>query len=221
VALSEVSCPLYPNQLSANLALPEVREHFVAGSVDVVERYAVDGLHLEFMRAVPFFEKDEPNKIEHMNTFLRMLRGALDRIGERRGRRVTLSVWSGTPGNYRVIRRGLFPPEFFDLAFHGIEPRIWMAEKLVDTLMVSVWSGGDRRGTPVDLEPWMEMAQGGEMQVLGTADNAANPPEPEHMAEAEQVIRLVNMASDGVFLFNTQPFDLALLLEHGKRKERR
>ena len=54
VILSAASCPMYPTQQSANLALPEVREHFVAGFIDVVERYEVDGLHLEFMRAVPF-----------------------------------------------------------------------------------------------------------------------------------------------------------------------
>ena len=221
VVLSEASCPLYPNQFSANLALPEVREHFVAGSVDVVERYGVDGLHLEFMRAVPFFEGNEPDKIEHMNTFLRMLRDELDRIGERRGRRVRLAIWSGTPGNYRVIRKGLFPPEFFDLAFHGIEPRTWMAEKWVDLLMLSVWSGGGGRRTPVDLAPWMERARGSETQVLGTVDNAADPPEPERMAESEQVIRQTHAASDGVFLFNTQPFHLALLLKHGRRKEQR
>lgn len=214
VMLSKTSCPMYPNQLSANLALPEVREHFVAGSVDVVERYEVEGVHLEFMRAVPFFEKDEPDKIEHLNTFLRMLRHELDRIGRQRGRRITLSIWSGTPENYRVIRKGIFPPEFFGLAFHGIDPQRWITEHLVDILMMSVWSGGrDRRGKAVDLKPWMELARDSTTQILGVIDNAADPPEPEHLAEAEQVIRLTSATSDGVFLFNTQPLHLALLLK--------
>ena len=218
VILSPASCPMYPTQQSANLALPEVREHFVAGSIDVVERYEVDGLHLEFMRAVPFFEKDEPDKIEHMNTFLRMLRKELDRIGGQRGRRMKLSIWSGTPENYRVIRKGIFPPEFLDLAFHGIDPRTWIAENLVDILMLSVWSGGrGRRTKPVDIEPWIELARGSETHVLGTIDNAADPPEPEYLAEAEKAIRSISSTSDGVFLFNTQPLHLALLLENAAK----
>jgi hypothetical protein len=214
VALSEASCPMYANTFSANLALPEVREHFVEHSIDVVKRYQVDGLHLEFMRAIPFFEKDQPNKFEHMNTFLRILRKELDRIGQTRGRRMKLAIWSGTPENYRVIRKDLFPPEFFDLAFHGIDPKTWIAEEWVDLLMMSVWSGPiGRRGEPVDITPWVNMARGSGTQVLGTIDCSHYLPELEHLRESEEVIRSVSRKSDGVFLFNTQPLHLALLLE--------
>jgi hypothetical protein len=218
VVLSAASCPFYPDQMSVNLALPEVREHFVEGSIDVVERYEVEGLHLEFMRAIPFFERDEPDKVEHVNTFLRMLRKELDRIGQRRGRRVKLSIWTGTPENYRVIRKGLFPPEFCDLSFHGIDPQTWMAEGLVDILMVSVWSAPEgRRGQPVDMAPWMEMARGTGTTILGEIDNATALPDPEHLREAEGVIRLTSETSDGVYLFNTGPYELAFLLEHAAK----
>ena len=214
VALSEPSCPMYANTHSANLALPEVREHFVAHSVDVVERYEVDGLHLEFMRAIPFFERDEPDKIGHMHAFLRDLRVELDRIGERRGRRMKLAIWCGTPENYRLIRKGIFPPEFFDLAFHGLDPMTWIAEEWVDLLMMSVWSGlHGRRERPVDLTPWVQEARSRGKQVLGEIDNSQALPEPEHLRESAEVIRSVSAASDGVFLFNTQPLHLAMLLE--------
>jgi len=214
VALSEASCPMYANTFSANLALPEVREHFVAHSLDVVERTEVDGLHLEFMRAIPFFERDEPDKIGHMNTFLRMLRVELDRIGQKCGRRMKLSIWSGTPENYRVIRKGIFPPEFFDLAFHGIDPKTWIAERWVDLLMMSVWSGpAGRRGKPLDITHWVNMARDSGTQVLGTIDNSQALPDPEHLRESATVLCSVSRKSDGVFLFNTQPMHLALLLE--------
>jgi hypothetical protein len=214
-ALSEASCPMYANTFSANLALPEVREHFVAHSIDVVERYDVDGLHLEFMRAIPFFEKDEPDKIGHMNTFLGMLRKELDRIGQKRGREMKLAIWCGTPENYRLIRKDIFPPEFFDLAFHGIDPKTWIAEEWVDLLMMSVWSGlHRRRKQPVDLTQWVHAARGGSRtQVLGAIDNSQALPEPEHFRESEAVIRSVSVKLDGVYLFNTQPLHLALLLE--------
>ncbi|MCK5526106.1 MAG: family 10 glycosylhydrolase [Candidatus Latescibacteria bacterium] len=215
VVLSEASCPMYANTFSANLALPEVREHFVAHSIDVVERYEVDGLHLEFMRAIPFFEKDEPDKIGHMNTFLKMLRTELDRIGQKRGRRMKLAIWSGTPENYRLIRKEIFPPEFFDLAFHGIDPRTWIAEGTVDLLMMSVWSGlHERRMQPVDMTEWMDAAhESGKTKVLGTIDNAHALHDSAHLQESTEVIRSVDARSDGVYLFNTQPLHLALLLE--------
>lgn len=212
--LSEASCPLYASTRSANLALPEVKEHFVRHSIDVVERYDIDGLHLEFMRAVPFFERDEPNKCEHMLEFLRMLRAELDRIGSRRGRPMKLSVWSGTPENYRIIRNGLFPPEFLDLAYLGIDPKAWAAEGLVDILMLSAWSGvAGQRDHVFQVEPWMTVTRGTRMKVFPMVNNAADVSDPESLREAEQTIAEYDGKSDGVFLFNTQPYQLALVLE--------
>lgn len=217
--LSESSCPLYASTRSANLALPEVKEHFVAHSIDVVERYEVDGLHLEFMRAVPFFEKDDPKKIEHVIAFLRMLRKELDRIGRNRRRRMQLSIWSGTPENYRIIRRDLFPSEFFDLAFLGIDPQAWASAGLVDILMLSAWSGGvGRRAHVFDIEPWAAMARGGGMHVLATIDSAADIQDPASLRESEDTIRSFESKGDGVFLFNTQPYHLASILEGAARK---
>ncbi|MBM3279068.1 MAG: hypothetical protein FJY95_13445 [Candidatus Handelsmanbacteria bacterium] len=111
-----------------DLSRPEVREHFVRHSIDAVERYPVQGLDLEFMRAIPFFARGQVAKAAHLNEFLRKLRGELDRIGRQRGCRLELSIWSGTPQNYRFIRRGLFPPEFCELGFHGIDLPTWIKE---------------------------------------------------------------------------------------------
>ncbi len=211
--LSPASCPLNPSQYSVDLARPEVRDHFVAQCIDVVARYPVQGLHLEFMRAIPFFERGQEDKAAHLNEFLRQLRRELDGIGRQRGCHLELAIWSGTPQNYRVIRRGLFPPEFCELEFHGIDVATWIAEGLVDRLMLSVWSGGaQRRGTPVELQPWVEMARGSRTRILGEIDNAWELPGPAHLREAESVIRQTAATSDGVFLFNIQPYALALIL---------
>ena len=212
--LSPASCPLNPHQYSVDLARPEVREHFVAHSIDVVERYPVQGLHLEFMRAIPFFERGQEDKAAHLNEFLRQLRRELDRIGRQRRCHLELCIWSGTPQNYRVIRKGLFSPEFCQLEYHGIDIPTWIGEGLVDRLMLSTWSGGPgRRGAPVDLSPWMERARGSRTRILGEIDNAWELSEPEGLREAEAVIRQTAATSDGVFLFNIQPYALALILE--------
>lgn len=58
-------------------------------------------------------------------------------------------------------------PDFFDLAFHGIDARMWIAEGWVDLLMLSVWSGpAGRRGKPVDISPWVNMAQDSSTRVI-------------------------------------------------------
>ncbi|MBI2505038.1 MAG: hypothetical protein HYW07_17605 [Candidatus Latescibacteria bacterium] len=216
--LSPASCPLNPHQYSVDLARPEVRRHFVEHSIDVVERYEVQGLHLEFMRAIPFFERGQEDKAAYLNEFLRQLRWELDRIGRQRGCHLELSIWSGTPQNYRVIRKGIFPPEFCELEFHGIDIPTWISEGLVDRLMLSAWSGGPgRRGMPVELAPWVEQARGSRTRILGEIDNAWELPEPERLREAESVIRQIAATSDGVFLFNIQPYALALILEGARQ----
>ncbi|MFA6107154.1 MAG: hypothetical protein WDA75_00165 [Candidatus Latescibacterota bacterium] len=220
VVLSAASCPLHPTQQSANLALLEVRRHFIEGSLDVVARYPVDGLHLEFMRAIPFFERGEPDKREQMLTFLRELRAGLDRLGAARGQRLELSIWSGTEANYRVLRRGLFPPEFMALEFHGIDLQAWIEEGLVDRLMLSCWSGGSgRRGEPVELTSWTRLARGTGIRILGEVDNATEMSEPEQLRQAGEVIRRINALSDGVYLFNTPPASLAFLLERANQAQ--
>jgi hypothetical protein len=174
----------------------------------------VNGLHLEFMRAIPFFERGELDKRGHMMAFLRELRAGLDRLGAARGQHLELSIWSGTEANYRVLRRGLFPPEFMALEFHGIDLPAWIEERLVDRLMLSCWSGGPgRRGEPVDLTAWTRLAHGTGIRILGEVDNATEMREPDKLGEAEQVIRRLNALSDGVYLFNTPPASLAFLLE--------
>ncbi|MEW6752067.1 MAG: hypothetical protein AB1505_13970 [Candidatus Latescibacterota bacterium] len=216
VHLSPASCPQHPAQQSANLALPEVRQHFVESSLDVVARYPVAGLHLEFMRAIPFFERDEPDKAGHLLAFLRELRQGLDRIGQERGRRLELSIWSGTEANYQVIRKGLFPPEFMRLEYHGIDLEGWIREGLVDRLMLSCWSAPrGRRGPPLDPGPWAAMARGTGTQVLGEIDNAADESEPHFLGEALQVIRQTAARCDGVYMFNCPPENLARVLEGG------
>lgn len=211
--LSKESCPFYAHTRSGNLALPEVREHFVKNSIDVVERYPdVDGLHFEFVRALPFFEKAEPNKIEHMTAFLRMLRKELDRIGRERGKRLLLSVMIPTPEFFRVCRP-TWPPEFFDLAKQGLDPEAWIREKLVDVLIPCVYTVHLPMPQAVDLRPWVKMAQGSATRVYGGVFNITAKMTPKECQRTVEVMNLVAAQSEGVFVFNSQPAQLAAVLD--------
>ncbi len=208
-------CPLAPIQQSLDLAAAEVRDHLAATALDVVAHYPVSGLHLELMRAIPFFAPGEPEKRRHLTDFLAQLRAGLDRLEQRRGQRLELSLWSGTETNYQVIRRGLFPPEFMALEYHGIDLEGWIAAGLVDRLMLSCWSGGPgRRGAPVNLLRWVRAAHGTQTRILGEFDNVTEVPDPPSLAEAERHLREVASLTDGLYLFNTPPASLALLLDN-------
>lgn len=215
-------CPLAPTQQSLNLAAAEVRQHLAATALDVVAQLPVSGLHLELMRAIPFFAPGQADKQRYLTDFLIQLRTGLDRLEQQRGTRLELSLWSGTEANYQVIRRGLFPPEFMALEFHGIDLEGWIAAGLVDRLMLSCWSGGPgRRGAPVNLLPWVRAAHGTGTRILGEFDNVTEVPDPLSLAEAERHLREVAALTDGLYLFNTPPASLALLLDQAARPQGR
>jgi hypothetical protein len=93
----------------------------------------------------------------------------------------------------------------------------WVDAGLVDRLMLGCWSGGPgRRGEPVDLSAWKQRASGTATRVLGAVDNAAESDEPTQLHEAAAVLRRIAAQTDGVYLFNTPPATLALLLDRAR-----
>ena len=79
----------------------EVREHHLSVYRDLLKHYDVDGVDLEFSRAIPFFKKDEPNKARHMNEFLKGLREEADRIGKKRNKKAFVA-WGILPHEREV-----------------------------------------------------------------------------------------------------------------------
>ena len=211
--LSKERNPFGKFEVGVNFALHEVRARKVREWIDVVERYDVDGLSLEITRSLPFFEKDQPNKIEHFNTLLRSLRMELDRIGTKRGRRMKLALLMPEPIVWRGWRPK-FPPDFFDFAAMGFDPAAWAREELVDIVMPIIYMTQQDLWEPASLKRWTEFAKGTNMQVYGGVYNFHRAKtDPNSCRRYVEVMRAVRAACDGIFVFNSQPSQVAEVLE--------
>ncbi len=72
---------------------PEVYDHFMKLALEILERYAPDGLELDWMRSPPCFRPGaEEAGMEILTRFMQEVRAAADAAGQRRGRRIELSV---------------------------------------------------------------------------------------------------------------------------------
>ncbi len=106
-----------------DFTFPEVREHRLAIVEEVVERFDVDGVELDFMRHPAFFRPDEAYGSRYLVTDLvARARRLLDEAGGRRGRNLPLAV--------RV------PPTLYDSARIGLDVGEWIAGRLVDIVAV-------------------------------------------------------------------------------------
>ena len=216
--LSKERNPFHETEVGVNFALPEVRAHKVREWIDVVERYDVDGLSLEIMRSLPFFEKDQPNKIKHFNTLLRSLRNELDRIGKKRGRRMKLALLMPEPIVWRGWRK-MFPPDFFDFEAMGFDPAAWAREDLVDIVMPLIYMTQTDLWEPASLKRWTDFASGTNMQVYAGVFNFHRAKaDPKNCRRYVEVMRDALAASDGIFVFNSQPSQLAEVLELAGQK---
>lgn len=107
-----------------NFAVPEVRKHRLVQLREVCERYAVDGLDLDFLRFPMYFPPGtEKQNIETMTAWMREVREMARQVGEARDRPLLVSA--------RILAR----PEL-NLAI-GLDPSAWVKEGLVDFVTVS------------------------------------------------------------------------------------
>ena len=130
-----------------DFTFPEVREHRLSIIEEVVGRFDVDGVELDFMRHPGFFRPDEAYGSRYLVTDLvARARRMLDEAGNARGRKLLLAV--------RV------PPTLYDSARIGLDAGEWIAGGLVDIVAVGggfipfetpsrrVHRGGIRDGLP-------------------------------------------------------------------------
>lgn len=106
-----------------DFTFPEVREHRLSIVEEVVERFDVDGVELDFMRHPGFFRPDEAYGSRYLVTDLvARARRMLDEAGNARSRKLLLAV--------RV------PPTLYDSARIGLDVGEWIAGRLVDIVAV-------------------------------------------------------------------------------------
>jgi hypothetical protein len=113
-----------------NFAVPEVRALRLAELRECCERYAIDGLDLDFQRFPIYFPQSEGRKhVETMTSWMREVRAMTREVGQKRGRPLLLSA--------RVLAK----PEQ-NLAI-GLNPVGWAHDGLVDFIVVSHYLRND------------------------------------------------------------------------------
>lgn len=102
----------------------EVREWYTRILFELVDRYDVDGLELDFMRGPTYFAPDQVKAgIPVMTEFVRNIRRQLDDVGRQRGRRLQLCV---------RVQRNLALCESI-----GLDVKTWDRDGLMDMVNAS------------------------------------------------------------------------------------
>ncbi len=163
-----------------NFAVPEVRANRLAELRECCERYALDGIDLDFQRFPIYFPQDQgAEHVETMTSWMREVREMTREVGEKRGRPLLLSA--------RVLAK----PEQ-NLAI-GLDPVGWAKEGLVDFLVVSHYLRND---FPLPLGEFRKLVPEsmpiyGSIEVEPYADNYRNIAR-----------KLWGNGADGILLFN-------------------
>ncbi|MEO2046351.1 MAG: hypothetical protein ABGX16_07240 [Pirellulales bacterium] len=113
-----------------NFAVPEVRALRLAELRECCERYAIDGIDLDFQRFPIYFPQDEGHKqVATMTDWVRSVHEMTREVGSARGKPLLISA--------RILAK----PEQ-NLAI-GLDPVTWAQEGLVDFLVVSHYLRND------------------------------------------------------------------------------
>ncbi len=165
-----------------DFTFPEVRAHRLSIVEEVVERFDVDGVELDFMRHPAFFRRDEAYGSRYLMTDLvARARRMLDEAGSRRDRKLQLAV--------RV------PPTVYDSARIGLDAGEWIAERLVDIVVV----GGGFVPFETPIEEFTAAASGTGRLVYGCIEGTVTADERSMRALAT-LWREAGAA--GVYLYN-------------------
>ncbi|MCX6992626.1 MAG: family 10 glycosylhydrolase [Kiritimatiellaeota bacterium] len=124
-------------------AIAGVREHRLAIIKEIVARYDVDGIQLDFGRSAPFLSEVKREKAKHMTQYLKDIRSVLDDAGNRRGHRMILGA---------ILPWG---PDFCER--EGLEVQRWIHEELVSYVSPGEWYYSDWN---IPLADWGEILQG-------------------------------------------------------------
>ncbi len=166
-----------------NYALPEVRAHMLGIIFELIDRFDIDGIELDFMRHPAFFRVEEAYANRYLATDLvRQVRQRLDERGAERGQKLDLAA--------RV------PPTLADSARIGLDAGAWIKEGLVDLLI----AGGGFRPFEMPIREFVEAARGTSCKVYGCFEALAGILDEEKLRAIAQ--RYWDAGVDGLYLFN-------------------
>ena len=169
-------------------AVPEVRRRMLGYIAELLDRYDVDGLELDFQRELFCFNYVNcPGRLEIMNGFMREVRGLVRGAERRLGHPVRLSV--------RIQR------DIAQNRIYGFDAETWVHEGLVDLIVVSPrWTTND---SDMPLDAWkrafpeVEIAAGLTDLILQRWDLNASPA-----ALAGYALQYLQEGADSIYLYN-------------------
>lgn len=177
-----------------NYAKPEVREHYLKLATEVLQRYDIDGIELDWIRTPNNFEDGELDLGRSILTdFVRDVRKQTQAAAKRLGHSVRLAV------------RVPATPEF---AFgKGFDAAMWAREGLVDMIIPSDWWDGCA-DTPV--EAWRAQIgpAGRDCQIVpctaGTYACTKKGYKMSHNLASMRgfTVQTLDRGADGIYLFN-------------------
>ena len=172
----------------------EVRKHMIDMVTELLERYDMDGLELDFCRHMQLFRSvawggvASPEELDMMTDVMRRVRALAEKYGKRRGHPILISIRVyDSPGFCRAV---------------GIDLDRWLEEDLIDIII---------GGSYFHLRPWgktAELAHRFGKKFYGSMDESRvrsprmlpgrNTPPAYHarMSEIEQ------QGCDGIYSFN-------------------
>lgn len=92
----------------------------------ICENHEIDGFIVDFTRYGHFFNEDQADKFRHMNTYLRKLRAAIDKVNENKDRPVLLCASFGDR-SWHLTHWGSGK-----LEDQGLDVQTWLKEDLFD-----------------------------------------------------------------------------------------
>ena len=166
-----------------NYAFPDVRSYMSSIIVELLERFDVDGIELDFMRHPAFFRVEEAYSNRYLMTDLvRYVRRRMNELSDEKGRPLDLIA--------RV------PPTLRDCARIGLDVTAWLDEGLVDILV----AGGGFRPFEMPMGEFVEAARGTGCQVYGCLE--ALRPAVDELTLRAIAARYWDAGVDGLYLFN-------------------
>ena len=166
-----------------NYATDGAREHMLRIIFELIGRFDIDGIELDFMRHPAFFRIEEAYAQRYLMTDLvRQVRRQLESEGAAEGRELSLAV--------RV------PPTLGDCARIGLDVEAWIREGLVDLLI----AGGGFIPFTMPIRSFVEAARGTPCRVFGCFEGLR--PLLEEDAMRALATRYWAAGVDGLYFFN-------------------
>jgi len=174
-------------------ANPQVQDYQVKKIAWIIKNHDIDGFIVDFTRYGHYFNEDEPNKFEHMNTFLRKLRAAVDEVNAGKKRKVLLCGSFGDR-SWHLLHWGTGK-----LEDQGLDVKTWLKEGFFDIIMPEGPTAMDfvemAKGTTTRV--WPRKVQGVSFATHTKVNGQLGPKQIEKGAKA-----WLDGGADGIFFFN-------------------